>query len=83
MKNKKIKIGPRSRVRLLPEEMDLLTRYVNEIDPSSGFKNITDNTGVKRETVLKAIDNNYMELRVADKLRSFLKALKEVEYYEL
>lgn len=83
MKNTKIKIGPRSRVRLLPEEMELLTRYVREIDPSSGFKNITDNTKTKRETVISAIENGYMELRVADKIRSFLNGLKDVDYYQL
>lgn len=83
MKNKKIKLGARSRVKLLPEEMDLLKKYVNEIDPTSGYANITSNTGVKRQTVNNAIKNNYMEFRVAEKLKSFLSKLKEVEYYEL
>lgn len=75
-------LGPRSRVRLKEEEENLLRRYVTKIDPDSGYTNIKNTVNVGRKTVNRILEFGYMELTVAEKIRDFLKALQESEYYK-
>lgn len=78
---KQIKLSPRSRVRLLPDEMKELEKYLTQIDPDAGYVNITNTVGVKRETVVNAVKNGYMEFKTAEKLKEFLRALKNTKEY--
>lgn len=72
---KKVKLSPRTRVKLKAEEMVLLKNYI-ENDPVS-YANISHNTGIKRNTILRILDRGSMQLPVAIKLRDFLKLVQK------
>lgn len=71
----KVKLSPKTRVRLHPDEMELLKGYI-ENDPVA-YANISHNTGIKRDTILRILDRGSMQLSVAIKLRDFLRLVEK------
>lgn len=81
--NQEFVLSPRSRTRLLPDDFDLLKRYISEIDPEGGFANIKKNCGVGRDTVIRLIERGWGERRTILKIKDFLTALQQTEYFKI
>lgn len=73
---KKLKLSPRTKVRLTQEEWDQLKEYV-AFDTGAAYANIKANSGLHRDTVDATIERGFLELKPALKLRDFLKELKK------
>ncbi|MBS1775337.1 MAG: hypothetical protein JSS64_03550 [Bacteroidetes bacterium] len=74
----KIKLSPRTKVRLKPEEIQALKSYLeNDV---AAFTNISINTGIARTTVLRILQKGWLELATAVKLRDFIKEIESHEH---
>ena len=71
-----MKLSPRTKVRLTPEELGVLRSYIE--DQPAAYKNIKNNTGVSRDTILRLLKNGWAELRIALPLRAFIKLIPEL-----
>ena len=78
----KIKLSPRSKAVLTPEEMSVLKNYTTVLDPDAALSIITTNTGVRTTTINSLFTRGWCELSVAQKLQKFLKELVETDYYK-
>jgi hypothetical protein len=74
--NTNIKLSPKTKVRFEPNELAVLKSYIDN-EPVS-FANIKNNVGISRNTVLRAINNGWLELRIALPLRDFIKKIPEL-----
>lgn len=80
MINKSIVNNPRRRVKLNPDEIELLSTFVK--DEVAPFATIYKNTKIRRVTVLETIKRGWLESDPALRMRQFLKNLK-TEHHEL
>lgn len=71
-----LKLSPRSKVRLMPDEMIELENHV--LNDNGSLATIRLNTKIHPDTIKLGIERGWFEAAAAVKLRDYLKKIKDI-----